>query len=102
MACGNVKWPPYNLKLRIFFAPATSLIRNSFKVSITLNVDDDVLAGLPLGPGERERHMQIELARAASMPRGGFPSAKPHEWQDSIITHSPCNSPIVEFPEITQ
>ena len=31
-------------------------------MSITLNVDDDVLASLPLGPGERERSMQIELA----------------------------------------
>lgn len=31
-------------------------------MSITLNVDDDAIAGLPLGPGERERHMQIELA----------------------------------------
>lgn len=31
-------------------------------MSITLEVDDDVLAHLPLGPGERERHMQIELA----------------------------------------
>jgi predicted HTH domain antitoxin len=31
-------------------------------VSITLDVDDQVLASLPLGPGERERHMQIELA----------------------------------------
>ena len=30
-------------------------------MSITLNVDDDVLASLPLKPGERERHMQIEL-----------------------------------------
>jgi predicted HTH domain antitoxin len=41
---------------------AHGAIRYSFEVSITLNVDDDVLAGLPLGPGERERHMQIELA----------------------------------------
>jgi len=31
-------------------------------VSITLNLDDDALASLPLLPGERERHMQIELA----------------------------------------
>ena len=31
-------------------------------MSITLNFDDEVLARLPLGPGERERHMQIELA----------------------------------------
>jgi predicted HTH domain antitoxin len=31
-------------------------------VSITLEVDDEVLSHLPLGPGERERHMRIELA----------------------------------------
>jgi predicted HTH domain antitoxin len=31
-------------------------------VSIILNFDEDALASLPLGPGERERHMQIELA----------------------------------------
>jgi predicted HTH domain antitoxin len=31
-------------------------------MSITLNFDDDALASLPLKPGERERHMQIELA----------------------------------------
>lgn len=31
-------------------------------MSVTLNLDETVLAELPLGPGERERHMQIELA----------------------------------------
>jgi len=31
-------------------------------MSVTLEFDEEVLAGLPLGPGERERHMQIELA----------------------------------------
>ena len=31
-------------------------------MSITLDLDEDALACLPLGPGERERHMQIELA----------------------------------------
>ncbi|HOC01602.1 MAG TPA: UPF0175 family protein [Verrucomicrobiota bacterium] len=31
-------------------------------MSVTLEFDETVLAGLPLGPGERERHMQIELA----------------------------------------
>ena len=31
-------------------------------MSVTLEFDEAVLAGLPLGPGERERHMQIELA----------------------------------------
>lgn len=31
-------------------------------MSITLDFDEDALASLPLGPGERERHMQIELA----------------------------------------
>ncbi|MDB6139578.1 MAG: hypothetical protein JWO94_2650 [Verrucomicrobiaceae bacterium] len=31
-------------------------------MSITLEVDEAVLLHLPLGPGERERHMQIELA----------------------------------------
>jgi predicted HTH domain antitoxin len=31
-------------------------------VSIVLNFDEDAVASLPLGPGERERHMQIELA----------------------------------------
>jgi predicted HTH domain antitoxin len=31
-------------------------------VSITLEFDEQTLASLPLGPGERERHMQIELA----------------------------------------
>ncbi|MFT5466478.1 MAG: putative HTH domain antitoxin [Verrucomicrobiales bacterium] len=32
------------------------------RVSITLEVEDEVLSQLPLGPGERERHMSIELA----------------------------------------
>ena len=31
-------------------------------MSVTLDFDEQVLASLPLGPGERERHMQIELA----------------------------------------
>ena len=31
-------------------------------MSITLQIDEQALAGLPLGPGERERHMQIERA----------------------------------------
>ncbi|MBI4327633.1 MAG: UPF0175 family protein [Chloroflexi bacterium] len=31
-------------------------------MSITLDFDETALASLPLGPGERERHMQIELA----------------------------------------
>lgn len=31
-------------------------------MSITLEVDERALRALPLGPGERERHMQIELA----------------------------------------
>jgi predicted HTH domain antitoxin len=31
-------------------------------MSITLDLDESALAGLPFGPGERERHMQIELA----------------------------------------
>jgi predicted HTH domain antitoxin len=36
--------------------------RNSVPVSITLDFDEQVLASLPLAPGERERLMQIELA----------------------------------------
>jgi len=35
---------------------------NTDSVSITLEFDEDALASLPLGPGERERHMQVELA----------------------------------------
>jgi predicted HTH domain antitoxin len=31
-------------------------------MSITLEIDEQALASLPLQPGERERHMQIELA----------------------------------------
>lgn len=31
-------------------------------MSITLDLDDQALASLPLRPGERERHMEIELA----------------------------------------
>jgi predicted HTH domain antitoxin len=31
-------------------------------MSITLELDEQALASLPFGPGERERHMQIELA----------------------------------------
>jgi predicted HTH domain antitoxin len=31
-------------------------------MSITLELDELTLRALPLGPGERERHMQIELA----------------------------------------
>jgi predicted HTH domain antitoxin len=31
-------------------------------MSITLELDDQAVASLPLGPGERERVMQIELA----------------------------------------
>jgi predicted HTH domain antitoxin len=34
----------------------------SLCMSITLELDEQTLAQLPLGPGERERHMQIELA----------------------------------------
>jgi predicted HTH domain antitoxin len=30
-------------------------------VSITLDLDDEAMRRLPLPPGERERHMQIEL-----------------------------------------
>jgi predicted HTH domain antitoxin len=29
---------------------------------VTLELDEQALASLPLGPGERERHMQIALA----------------------------------------
>ena len=35
---------------------------NSSSMSITLELDEQALAGLPFGPGERERHIQIELA----------------------------------------
>lgn len=35
---------------------------NTLTVSITLDLDEQALASLPLKPGERERHMQIELA----------------------------------------
>ena len=31
-------------------------------MSITLDLDEQALASLPLQPGERERHMQIELS----------------------------------------
>lgn len=31
-------------------------------MSVTLDFDEQALASLPFGPGERERHMQIELA----------------------------------------
>lgn len=31
-------------------------------MSVTLDLDEQALAALPLGPGERERHMQIEIA----------------------------------------
>jgi predicted HTH domain antitoxin len=31
-------------------------------MSVTLDLDETVLAALPFGPGELERHMQIELA----------------------------------------
>jgi predicted HTH domain antitoxin len=31
-------------------------------MNVTLDFDDALLAGLPFGPGERERHMKIELA----------------------------------------
>jgi predicted HTH domain antitoxin len=31
-------------------------------MSVTLEMDEQTLAHLPFGPGERERHMQIELA----------------------------------------
>ena len=37
-------------------------LRLAFGMSITLDVDEGALRALPLGPGERERHMQIELA----------------------------------------
>ena len=36
--------------------------RETVFASITLDLDDQALASLPLGPGGRERHMQIELA----------------------------------------
>ena len=38
------------------------LARIVCRMSITLEVDEPTLRALPLGPGERERHMQIELA----------------------------------------
>ena len=31
-------------------------------MSVTLDLDEQALASLPFGPGELERHMQIELA----------------------------------------
>jgi hypothetical protein len=31
-------------------------------MSVTLELDDETLASLPLGPGERKRHVQIGLA----------------------------------------
>lgn len=31
-------------------------------MSITLEMDEEALAALPLAPGERERHMRTELA----------------------------------------
>ena len=31
-------------------------------MTVTLNLDEEAVAGLPLQPGERERVMQIELA----------------------------------------
>jgi predicted HTH domain antitoxin len=31
-------------------------------MSVTLEIDEQTLASLPFAPGERERHMQIELA----------------------------------------
>lgn len=31
-------------------------------MSVTLEFDESVLSDLPLGPGELDRHMQIELA----------------------------------------
>src|SRR5437588_12693821 len=34
----------------------------SIGMGITLNLDEEALASLPLQAGERERHMQIELA----------------------------------------
>ena len=40
----------------------TSSRNNTRTVSITLDFDEQTLASLPLQPGERERHMQIELA----------------------------------------
>lgn len=40
----------------------TILQGNIELVSITLEFDEQALSCLPLGPGERERHMQIELA----------------------------------------
>jgi len=38
------------------------LKRHASPVSITLDLDEQALASLPLTPGERERLMQIELA----------------------------------------
>ena len=37
-------------------------INHSYGMSITIEIDDKTLASLPFGPGEREHHMQIELA----------------------------------------
>jgi hypothetical protein len=39
-------------------------------MSITLEVDEEALRALPLELGERERHMQIELAASAAIPSG--------------------------------
>ena len=37
-------------------------IIQSNRMSITLEIDEQTLASVPLGPGERERHILIELA----------------------------------------
>jgi predicted HTH domain antitoxin len=47
---------------RYIILDASAPASDTSYVSITLDFDERVLASLPLSPGERERHMQIELA----------------------------------------
>jgi predicted HTH domain antitoxin len=42
--------------------PASIFVEKTTVISVTLEMDEQALANLPFGPGERERHMQIELA----------------------------------------
>jgi hypothetical protein len=49
-------------------------------MSITLDFDDEALASLPLKPGERERHMQIELA-CRFYAREWLSFAQPRAWR---------------------
>jgi predicted HTH domain antitoxin len=65
--CKNLRTIPSHLFLKppsvaLAKIPVSMAVERRILMSVTLDLDEQALASLPLGLGERERHMQIELA----------------------------------------